>query len=77
MSVNVKVKDSQTYLMNRGFSRFRSLYLARSHYFAIFHVFSLRKNILSFFEKALDKTGDVWYTIEVESQDSRCGREVM
>ena len=35
------------------------------------------KNNLFFIEKALDKTGDVWYTIEVESQDSRYGREIM
>ena len=77
MSENVNVKDSQTDMKIHGFSRFLSLYLACSHYFAIFRVFSLRKNILSFFEKALDKMGDVWYTIEVESQDSRCDREVM
>ena len=55
-------------------------FLGSARYISLVRIFSLnfaaQKN-LSFFEKALDKTGDVWYTIEVESQDSRYGREIM
>ena len=61
-------------------SRIFAVPLAIARLFVLYRDFSLNfaahKN-LSFFEKALDKTGDVWYTIEVESQDSRYGREIM
>ena len=54
------------FIVSRSFALFRDF----SRFFA-------EKKYLSFFEKALDKMGDVWYTIEVESQDSRYGREIM